>query len=209
MGFAPELLDDMRRFAAEHGLRVVRLRLSSPQAPSRFVADLHRWWYRRLGLTEGGLVAGSFILADPFTTLRGQGVPFWALFNTEPAAQALDDYLAGDEPFDRLGLMLFAHGTRSIRLRSSAGARYWAGCARLASLASSERAYPQDFATFARYQPALAAFLPGRPPMPKLTLGELTAFVRANGSPGAIEWEGLNEAGFPAVGAPATATALA
>lgn len=209
-GFAPELLDDVCRFAAEHGLHVVRLRFDSPQAPSRFVADLYRWWYRRLGLAEGGLVADSFILADPFTTLRGQGVPFWALFNTEPAAQALDAYLAGGEPFDRLGLMLFAHGTSSIGLASIERWRKVLGRVREGRfLGISERAYPQDFATFARYQPALAAFLPGRSPMPKLTMGELAAFARANPNPGAIEWEGLDEAGFRTVDTPAMATALA
>lgn len=192
-GFEPALLDDVRRFAGERGLRVARLRFAGPQEPSRFVADLHRRWYRRLGLAEGGLVASSFVLMDPETTLRGRGVPFWAVFNTEPAADALAAYLDAGGPFDRLGIMLFAHGTRSVGLAPIARWRKLLGRARVEGrfLGVSEAAYPGDFATFARYQPAIAAFLPPRdPPPPALTLDELAAFVAEDGGPG-LTWDGL------------------
>jgi hypothetical protein len=194
-GFEPALLEDVQRFARARGLRVVRLRFDGPQAPSPFVADLHRWWYRRRGVAERGLVVSSFILMDPFTTLRGHGVPFWALFNTQPAADALDAWLDGTTPFDRLGLMLFAHGIRSIGLAPIERWKAILGRAREEGrlLGVSEKAYPGDFATFARYEAALASFLPPRPPLAPLTLGELAAFARGHGSPG-VRWDGLAEA---------------
>jgi hypothetical protein len=46
-GFEPALLDDVRRLADARGLRVVRLRFGSAQDPAPFVAELHRWWYRK------------------------------------------------------------------------------------------------------------------------------------------------------------------
>lgn len=191
-GFEPALLDDVRRLADARGLRVVRLRFGSAQDPAPFVAELHRWWYRRLGLPAGGLVVSSFILADPFTTLHGRAVPFWALFNTEPAAQALSDYLVDAEPFNRLGAMLFAHGTHSIGLASIERWRGLLGRAHEGRfLGVSEQAYPGDFATFARYQPALEDFLPSRGPLPSLTLADLAAFVSKRDGRG-LAWEGLD-----------------
>ena len=178
-GFEPALLEDLRRFAGERGLRVVRLRYDDPQAFSPFVADLHRWWYRRLGVSEGGLVASSFILMDPFTTLQGRGVPFW-----------------GGEQFDRAGAMLFAHGTRSIGLAPIERWQRIRGRARVEGrfLGVSERAYPGDFATFACYQPALASFLPRLPPLPRLTLSELETFIAENGSQPGVAWDGRRPA---------------
>jgi hypothetical protein len=191
-GFAPALLEDVRRFARERGLRVVRLRFQGPQEPSPFVADLHRWWYRRHGVAEAGLVVSSFVLMDPFTTLGGRGVPFWAVFGTEPAARALEDYLAKTPSFDRLGLMLFAHGIRSVGFAPIERWRAILGRARREGrfLGVNEAAYPGDFATFARYETALEAFLPRRPPLPPLTLGELVAYVGEHGG-GGVTWEGL------------------
>jgi hypothetical protein len=117
------------------------------------------------------------------------------LINTEPAAQALENYLAGTAPFERMGLMLFAHGTRSVGL---ATIERWRGLLNRARegrfLGVSEQAYPGDFATFARYQPALASFLPHRQPPPKLTLDELATFARASGTPG-VEWVEDDEVG--------------
>lgn len=135
---------------------------------------------------------------DPHTELHGRAVPFWALFNTEPAAQALEDYLAGVLPFERLGMMLFAHGTRSVGLASIERWRGLLGRAREGRfLGVSERAYPADFATFARYQPALADFLPSHGPPPELTLAELAMFASTHGSPG-VEW--LEDEAEPASG---------
>jgi hypothetical protein len=167
---------------------LARLRFGSPRDLSPFVADLHRWWYRQQGIAERALIVSPFILMDPHTELRGHGVPFWAMFNTEPAAQALDDYLAGAAPFERLGMMLFAHGSHSVGLAPIERWRELLCRARQGQfLGVSERAYPGDFAAFARYQPALAEFLPSREPSPLLTLGELLSFAQAYGTSG-VEW---------------------
>jgi hypothetical protein len=73
-------------------------------------------------------------------------------------------------PCDRLGVLLFAHGTRSIGLAPTDRWRGLLGRARVEGrfLCMREQAYPGDSATFARYQPALATFLPRRRMLPPL-----------------------------------------
>ena len=52
-----------------------------------------------------------------------------------------------------------------------------------------ERAYPRDFATFARYQAELKRQVRDRCPLPDpLSLGELDTFLGEAGGRYAIEW---------------------
>src|SRR5690606_6020225 len=77
-GFAPPLLDDVRRFADLHGYRVRRIVFVEPEDPSALVADLYRWTYGERRLLANRLLATSFILMDPLWTLRTGSVPWWA-----------------------------------------------------------------------------------------------------------------------------------
>jgi len=88
-------------------------------------------------------------------------------FDTEVSAAALERCLDACEPYDEIHLMLFAPGVDSIGL---APIGRWRGLLARARahgrfVGVDEEAYPADFATFARYQPALRA-LPGRFPLP-------------------------------------------
>lgn len=193
-GFAPTLWEDCAAFARARGLCPVRVTFDDPEDPSPLVADLHRWWYDRLGHRTDRLVVSSFILADPWTSLRAAAVPFWTKFPVESSAAALEGYLDARDPFAEIGLMLFSHGVPSvghapiarwqrILARAGTGGRF---------LGVSAQHYPADFATFARYQPALSsAFPPSEPPPPRLSLGDLRTFLRAQGQHYRVDWDGF------------------
>ena len=71
---------------------------------------------RARGIPTNRLLVDSFILMDPWRTLRLGAVPFWMKFNTEVSAAALESYLDQVEPYDEIHLMLFGHGVNSIGL---------------------------------------------------------------------------------------------
>ena len=183
-GFGETLGADVERCAAAHGYRVVRMCFDEPEDASPLVAELYRWWYRARGLPANRLLVDSFILMDPWWTLRLGAVPFWMKFNTEVSAAALGAYLDEVEPYDEIHLMLFAHGVDSIgltpigRWRALLARAKQRGC----FVGVDEKAYPADFAVFARYHPALRE-IPGRYPLPApLSWAQFEEFVRASGA---------------------------
>lgn len=193
-GFEPTLLEDIERFARRHGQRVVRVEFDEPEAPSPLVADLYRWWYARRGLPADRLIVDSFILMDPWWTLRLGAVPFWTKFPVEPSAATLEAYLDAGPPFDHIGLMLFSHGVRSLGFAPIERWRSVLGRARVEGrfLGVSERAYPADFAAFARYHGAVRT-IPSRCPMAEpLTPEQLAAFLSETSARYAVEWRGLS-----------------
>ncbi|HKW91572.1 MAG TPA: hypothetical protein VJX92_06700 [Methylomirabilota bacterium] len=60
----------MHGFARRHGYRVLRILFEQPEDMSPLVADLYRWWYRRLDAADTRLVVDSFILMEPYWTIR-------------------------------------------------------------------------------------------------------------------------------------------
>ena len=130
-------------------------------------------------------------------------MPFWAKFNVERSAEGLERYLDAAEPYDEIDLMLFSHGVVSLGLASIERWRSVLACAgsRGRLLGVDPNAYPADFATFARYHPALRR-LPSRCPMPDaLTLGQLAQFVTEFGARFPVEWHGLGADREPAANA--------
>jgi hypothetical protein len=71
-GFDDGLRADVLAFARRHGYRVRRLVFDDPQDLSPLVADLYRWWYRQRGLPDDRLLVESFILLEPWWTLRAR-----------------------------------------------------------------------------------------------------------------------------------------
>jgi pimeloyl-ACP methyl ester carboxylesterase len=191
-GFEPSLRADVEALAQQQGWRVRRMLFKTPEDLSPLVADLYRWWYARLGRPSNRLLAESFVVLEPYWTLRTSSVPFWMVFNTEPSAAAIERYLASAEPaFDELGLMLFSHGVESAGLASIE--RWKAILSRAARtgrfIGVDERAYPRDFATVARYHAELKRHLRERyPPPDPLSLGELDTFLEEAGGRYAIQW---------------------
>lgn len=177
-GFEPALGDDVARFAAERGFRVRRLAFEEPDDLSPLTADLYRWWYRRRGLPDTRLLVESFILMDPWWTLRTGSVPFWMKFNVSDSADALEHYLDAAGPFDEIHMMLFSHGTESAGLapidRWQALLRRARRQGRLVGVDAEK--YPKDFGSFARYHTEVQR-IPDRVPMPEpLSLEALDAF---------------------------------
>ncbi|HEY8201952.1 MAG TPA: hypothetical protein VII47_11420 [Actinomycetota bacterium] len=69
-GFGTVLRGDVEAFARQHGYRVRRVVFEEPEDMSPLVADLYRWWYETLGLADNRLVVDSFILMEPYWTIR-------------------------------------------------------------------------------------------------------------------------------------------
>ncbi|HET6521304.1 MAG TPA: hypothetical protein VFG47_16015, partial [Geminicoccaceae bacterium] len=192
-GFEPALGEDVERLARARGYRLVRIAFEEPEHPSPLVADLYRWWNAERGLSANRLLVESFILLEPFWTLRTGSAPYWMKFNTEVSAGHLEDYLdrGAGEPFDEIHLMLFAHGVESLGLPPIERWRALLGRARREGRFAGvdEDAYPADFAVYARYHDAIQA-IPARYPLPApLTLDRLERFLDRRGERYAVRFE--------------------
>jgi hypothetical protein len=178
-GFEPGLRDDVTAFAARHGYRVIRLRFDEPEDLSPLVADLYRQWYRERGLADNRLVIDSFMLLDPWWTLRAGAVPYWSVFPVQPSLERLQRYLDNVDAYDYLHLGLFCHGVDSVGMASADQWRQVLQRARTAGdfAGVSPRHYPADPRTFFGFQQALRD-LPDRHPIPEpLPLDAVTGFL--------------------------------
>lgn len=170
----------MDAFARRHGYRVQRIVFEQPEDMSPVVADLYRWWYQRLGAPDTRLVVDSFILMEPYWTIRTRSVPFWMVFNTEGSFQALDRYLGPVPAFDELLITLFSHGVDSIGLVPISEWRSLFSRARRRGdfIGVDEGAFPRDFGVFVRYHfEFLRKTAPDHSNPPALALKELTEFL--------------------------------
>lgn len=156
-GFESALEEDLAELAREQGWRMARLRYEYPDDLSPPVADLYRSEYRRRGLPDHRLAVESFILTEPYWALRTASVPFWMKFNMEDSLRRVRSYLDRSGPFDRILLMLFAHGVDSIGLPpiSDWSSVLAEGREGGSFLGVDPAAYPSHFAGFARYSQQL------------------------------------------------------
>ena len=190
-GMEHALVSDIWRFAAHHGYRVQSARFGDPEDMSPFVADLYAWANRRRGIEERRLLVESFIVMEPYWTLRTGSIPFWMVFNMEPSARSLQAYLEQRAAFDDIGIMLFSHGVESAGLASIAR---WMGLANKARLKGSlvgvdAKAYPRDFGVFVRYSYAVRERFRERFPMPApLSLQEFDRFIAEHHGRHAVAW---------------------
>ena len=139
------------------------------------MADLYARWNARRGVKERRLLAESFIIMEPYWTMRTGAIPFWMVFNMEPSARALERYLRERGPFDEVGIMLFSHGVDSVGL---ARAERWQRLGQLIGV--DTHAYPRDFGVFVRYHYALREHFVARYPLSApLPLSELEPFCDA------------------------------
>ncbi|WP_329246895.1 hypothetical protein OG417_52540 [Actinoallomurus sp. NBC_01490] len=157
-GFQDGLLDSLGDVAARAGATLRRLRFDAPEDLSPVVADLYRDWYRRRGIAPDRLLVENFLLVEPWWTLRTGSVPFWTVFNTEPSRQALLRHLDQADPYDEIRLILFSHGVESVGLASIDDWGRVLDRARKVGVFTGvdARAYPRDFAVFARAHRELA-----------------------------------------------------
>ncbi|CAA9345609.1 MAG: hypothetical protein AVDCRST_MAG16-2043 [uncultured Frankineae bacterium] len=178
-GLDPSLLDDVQRWAAEHGHPVRRIVLDAPEDLSPVVADLHREWYLARGLPAERLLVESFVLVDPVAALRSGSVPFWSLFPVGPSVDRLAAYLHR-ATYDEVLALLFPHGTSSIGVAPPAQWQSALSTARRSGrlLSVDPARFPADFGHLARYGSALQRLGPLRPlPEEPLTLADLDRLV--------------------------------
>ena len=181
-GLAPELADDVHRWAAAHGHPVRELVLDEPEDLSGPVAGLYRRWYADRGLPTDRLLVESFVLHDPIAVQRSARVPFWTVFPVQPSLARTRAHLSGAEPYTDARVLLFSHGVDSIGLARPAQWRALPGAPR--PMAVSERRFPADFPVFARYGPALRRDRPRHPlpdrQLPLSALDDVAAALTAN-----------------------------
>jgi hypothetical protein len=146
-GFDPALRPDLERVAERCGYRLRRLLVAEPQELSDFVADLHRWWYRRRGLPAQRLLAQSYVQWDPLWSQRLGAVPFWLRFNMTPDLEELQRYLDRADRYDQVYVNLLRQACRPCGDAPSGGppaaARPAAGGAATGT-SSSIAAGPED-----------------------------------------------------------------
>jgi hypothetical protein len=178
-GFAEPLLDELREAARRTGHPVAELRYGHPQDPAAAVADVLRSWTRGRGGSAQRLLVSSFVVHDPWRTITTGSVPFWTFFPVRSAARDLSDYLASTS-YDDVDVMLFNHGVES---RGLADAQTWQRIAGRAHrrgrlLGVDPRAFPADFAAFARYTSALRSLPDAGLPWSPLAVEDALAGLR-------------------------------
>lgn len=191
-GWDPALGEDVAALAARGGYDLRRLTSSEPQQQSAFAAELHRWWYRRLGVPDDRLLVESYVQWDPLWVLRTGSVPFWNRFNTEPSRAELEDYLASAPPYRDIHVNVFSHGIDSPGV---VPAESWEELARRHAvrhgglLGVDRDSYPRDTGATLRFQESFED-LPGRQPLPPaLTVEEVDRFAREAGPALAEVWQ--------------------
>jgi hypothetical protein len=178
-GFEESMRDDVLRFARERRYRVRRIVFDDPYVLSPLVADLYRWWYEKRRIPANRLMISSFVVNDPYWTLRTGSVPFWMVFNMQPSLAAINRYLDERPPFDDIHLLLFQHGVEATGITDPDDWRKVLDRAQRSgtTLGADLDEFPHDFAQFANYSDAFRE-LPARYPLPApLSLEEFDAFL--------------------------------
>jgi hypothetical protein len=168
----------VRRRAAP-AIPIVEVRYGHPQDPAAAAADVFRAWTRRPGGAAERLLVSSFVVHDPWRTIATGSVPFRTFFPVRWAARSLSDYLDSTS-YDDVDVLLFSHGVQS---RGLADTRTWADIAGRARrrgrlLGVDPRAFPADFAVFARYTSALRSLPDGGLPWSPLGVEDALSGLR-------------------------------
>ncbi|KAL5049071.1 hypothetical protein BDW71DRAFT_204825 [Aspergillus fruticulosus] len=199
-GYSERLTDDIVQFAKEHGFHIKYLDYGHPENASPLVADAYRQWKEQLRRTTDSILVESFIVMEPWLSIRYNLTPFWTVFPVKPSLERLQGYLKtchGKGKAFRDGFMfLFCSGLDSIGL---AGIHEWkrlleshfasqdirreSGRDTKLLLGTDEKAFPKDFGFPARYQTELARAV-GKEAQyvmpPNLPLGEFEHYMMQN-----------------------------
>jgi hypothetical protein len=195
-GFEPSLREDIEAFAEQHGFKVARLTFYEPEHLSPFVADFYRWWYGKRRMPANRLLVESFIVMEPYWTLRTGSVPLWMKFNMQPSLDWLHRYLDDSPSYDEINLMLFAHGVEGIRSPTIEQWKAVLGRARRRGqfIGVEEDKYPRDFGVFGRYHTDLQRKVSARYPLPgALSFQQLKEFLDQAKRDYPVQWHGLEQ----------------
>lgn len=190
-GFEPTLLKDIQGLAKEKGYKVVEVGFDEPEDASPMVADIYRQWYDERGISDSRLFIESFIVMEPYWTLKTGSIPYWMVFNMEPSYEKAVQYLQ-KRSFEEIYMTLFSHGVESVGL---VPIEQWKKLlARAGTIGDfigvDTKAYPRDFAVFIKYHTDLQQKIAARHPMPEpLALDSLNRFIAKHKSSYAIQWD--------------------
>lgn len=167
-GYSERLTDDIVSFAKAHGFHVKYLDYNHPEGPSPLVADVYREWQKQLNRPTDSILVESFILSEPWLSIRYNLTPYWTVFSVRPSLERLRNYLEicdrTDISFRRGFMFLFCSGVHSVGL---AEIEKWKAVLKkhfgqdadqndLLLLGTDERVFPKDFGFPARYHSELA-----------------------------------------------------
>ncbi|GIF14987.1 hypothetical protein [Actinoplanes teichomyceticus] len=100
----PTIDAELHRAAAATGRAHHRVYYTDPQALSAGVADMYRAWWRSAGGGRHALVHTAR-MTDPWRSIRGRMVPYWCESSSRAVVDAVQLWLAGSEPFDRISVL--------------------------------------------------------------------------------------------------------
>ncbi|KAL4994921.1 hypothetical protein BDV10DRAFT_175762 [Aspergillus recurvatus] len=161
-------------FAKENGFQIKYLDYDHPEDASPLVADAYRQRQERLRRPTDSILVESFVVMEPWLSIRYNLTPFWTVFSIKPSLERLQEYLESRRGVGkgfRDGFMfLFCSGVHSIGLAAmdewkellechfaSNDAGKQSGRRTKLLLWTDEKAFPKDFAFPSRYQTELAA----------------------------------------------------
>ena len=190
-GFEPELLEDLRSYCRRNNIHLRRIVFAEPDQLSPLVADLYRWWGRRRAIKEQRLLVESYLMVEPYWTIRSGVIPYWMGFNSENSARHLEGFLSRNGGFEEALMMLSTQETEAPELvpfehwrallKSSAGEVHFIGMDKHYS--------PTDLSLLLKYYFDLKKKLAWRyPPPAPLTLANLEDFLKQKGDQYAVDW---------------------
>jgi hypothetical protein len=190
-GFEPAINGDIERLAQWQRYKLRRVQFENPESLSPLVADLYRWWNKKRGIIGNRMLVESFIVMEPFLTVRTGSIPFWMVFNKETSKEDIIAYLDSADPVDEIYMMLFSHGVESIGLVSIGEWRKVLDRARkkAAFIAVDQNAYPRHFAVLTDYYFQIQDKIKARYPMPPpLRLNQLDEFLNFSTDRYQVQW---------------------
>lgn len=157
-GFSTQWCDEIGELARALGAPWCRLGFDGPDGLSAAVAEVYRHWHRLRGVPDERLLLDCFLLLDPRLTVLTGSAPYWMTFGTRTSLRSAHQYLDEVGPFAEMRLTLFSHGVDSIGIAPIEQWRALLGRATKlgATTGVDERAFPRDFAVFARTHRALS-----------------------------------------------------
>ena len=161
-GMARELMKDIDKFCDSKGYILSKISFNHPQDPSPNIADLIRDWNRRKNQPSQRLLVESFNIHSPWLVMNTRSVPYWLFFNTNPAAESIENYLNQSKPYQDIFMMILSHGNESV---GGVGIERWKSILSRASnngrfVGVDTRHYPLDLGIYTHYKKDLKRLIP-------------------------------------------------
>ena len=190
-GFAAPLAEDVARLCQQQGYHSRTLAFKNAQAPSAWVADLHRWWYPQVGIDDNRLLVQSFSMQEPYWTLRSGSVPYWTVFSVDGAIAQLENYLKNAPVYDEIYLTMLSHGNQTLDQATvdAMNALFSYATQRGGFIGTNPEKYPKDIGVYARYTKDTQAKITQRYPISHLDADTLETFIRQTRGQYAVAWE--------------------